>query len=308
MPQVTIESDAQWHELRKRNIGGSDVAILFGASPWATELTLWAEKSGITEREDIDNNKMALGRYLEPFIAERLGKELGWKIERSREYHLHPTITGMGCTLDFDILDHEWGPGICETKVVFDYAAYMEHWGEDRAPPQYELQLQHQLAVTGRSWGVIVCLVMQTGTIMPAIVRRPIPSVISEIELKVSMFWESVKQKKRPEPTGTDAELAVMRMIWPAREPRKIVEIPSGDLNSEASLYLWASREAAGMERQRTVSKAKLLAAAEDAELLIVPGFRVGIKQDKRGYIRMSVDPADTGVVGEPPASTINAG
>jgi len=308
MPKVTIEDDKQWHELRKRNIGGSDIAALFGASPWMTEFTLYAEKSGITEHVIEENNKMALGRYLEPFIGEQLGKELGWKIERSREYHLHPTVTGMGCTLDFDIVDHEWGPGICETKVVFDYKDYAEHWSDDRAPPQYELQVQHQLAVTGRSWAAIAVLVMQTGTLMPAIIRRPIPAVISEIELKVQMFWESVKAKRRPEPTGTDAELSIMRLIWPAREPRKIVEIPDDDLNTEASLYRYASEQLAGFERQKTASKAKLLAAAEDAELLKIPGFNVNVKQDKRGYVRMTVEPSDNGIVGDGPRSTIEAG
>jgi putative phage-type endonuclease len=308
MPKVTIEDDRQWHDLRRRNVGGSDIAALFGASPWLTEFTLWAEKAGITEYQVTESNKMRLGKYLEQYIALELASELGWTVERSREYHLHPTVTGMGCTLDFDIVDHEWGPGICETKVVFDYADYMEHWSDDRAPPHIELQVQHQLAVTGRSWAAIAVLVMQTGTIMPAIIRRPIPAVITEIEHKVAMFWESIKDKKRPAPTGTEAELSIMRLIWPAREPRKIVEIPSGELNSEASLYRWASEQLAGMERQKTASKAKLLAAAEDAELLIVPGFRVGVKQDKRGYIRMTVEPSDNGVVGEAPRSTLEAG
>ena len=93
-----------------------------------------------------------------------------------------------------------------------------------------------------------------------------------------------------------------MRLIWPAREPRKIVEIADDDLNTEAALYRYATEQLAGFERQKTASKAKLLAAAEDAELLRIPGFNVDVKQDKRGYIRMSVEPADNGVQGEAPA------
>ena len=308
MANVRIESDEQWHELRKRNIGGSDIAALFGASPYCTEFTLWAEKAGITERQDEENSKMRLGKYLEQYIALELGRELGWTVERSKEYHLHPSITGMGCTLDFDIVDHEWGPGICECKCVFDYADYMEHWSDDRAPPHIELQVQHQLAVTGRSWAAIAVLVMQTGTIQSAIIRRPIPQVIADIEHKVTMFWESVKAGQRPEPTGTDAELAIMRLIWPKREPRKILENPSVDLANEASLYQWASEHLAGIERQKTASKAKLLAAAEDAELLRIPGFNVNVKQDKRGYIRLSVAPATNDLVAEGPRPTIEAG
>jgi putative phage-type endonuclease len=309
MPVVTIESDEQWHALRRRNIGGSDVAALFGASPWMTEFTLWAEKRGITEHAVEENNKMALGKYLEPFIAGQLAKELGWTVVPSKEYHLHPTITGMGATLDFDVIDHEWGPGICETKVVFDYADYMEHWSDDRAPPHIELQVQHQLAVTGRPWAAICVLVMQTGTLMPAIIRRPIPAVIAEIEEKVGMFWESIKAKQRPAPTGTDAELSIMRLIWPAREPRKIVELANYDLAEEASLYVYASQQLSSADKQKTVSKAKLLAAAEDAELLRVPGFNINVKQDKRGYVRMSVTPTDAnGALGEVPRNTLEAG
>lgn len=116
MPNIQIESDEQWHELRRRNVGGSDIAALFGASPYMTEFTLWAEKAGIVERQDEENSKMRLGKYLEQYIALELGRELGWTVERSKEYHLHPTVAGMGCTLDFDIVDHEWGPGILRVQ------------------------------------------------------------------------------------------------------------------------------------------------------------------------------------------------
>jgi putative phage-type endonuclease len=308
MPKVQIESDAQWHELRKRNIGGSDIAALFGCSPWATAFTLWSEKAGIVEHAVEENTRMRLGKFLEPFIASEIGRELGWTVERSKEYYLSETVPGMGATLDFDILDHQWGPGICETKCVFDHKSYLENWSEDRAPPHVELQTQHQLATTGRPWAAIVVLVVQTGTVQPAIIRRPIPEVISQIENKVREFWQSVKERRRPEPTGTDDELAIMRKIWPAREPRKIIEIPSAELAGEAELFRWASESLAGLERQRTASKTKLLAAAEDAELLKLPNYNVNVKQDKRGFIRVSVAPADNGVKADGPHPTLEAG
>lgn len=191
---------------------------------------------------------------------------------------------------------------------MFDYHDYMEYWSDDRAPPHIELQVQHQLAVTGRSWAAIAVLVMQTGTLMPAIIRRPIPEVISEIETKVIAFWQSIRENKRPEPTGTETEAAILRKIWPAREPRKILEIPSAELSNEAQLFVWASSELAGMERQKIASRVKLLAAAEDAEVLKIPNYNVNIKQDKRGYVRMAVVPADTGLVGDGPRPTIEAG
>jgi predicted transcriptional regulator len=100
-----------------------------------------------------------------------------------------------------------------------------------------------------------------------------------------------------------------MRLIWPAREPRKIVELANDDLAEEASLYLYASGQLSSADKQKTVSKAKLLAAAEDAELLRVPGFNINVKQDKRGYVRMTVEPTDAnGAPGEVPRNTLEAG
>jgi putative phage-type endonuclease len=293
---IEVRDEAHWRELRAKNIGGSEVGALFDCSPWMTKYTLWHEKAGTYPRDIPESSKMALGKYLEPWIASELGKSLGWNITASKGYYQHPSVPGMGCTLDFDIHDHEWGPGICETKCVFEYSDYMKDWSDDRAPPNYELQVQHQLAVTGRPWACVAVLVMQTGTIMPAMVRRPNPKVIDEITSRVKAFWDSIEAKVPPDPTGTDEELAIMRHLWPARTPKKVVEFSDNDLSNEAKLYHWAALELSDMEKQRTASKAKLLAAARDAELMRLPGFNVGIKQSKNGAIRMTVVPADNGV------------
>ncbi len=308
MTAIEVTSDDQWHQLRKQNVGGSEIAALFDCSPWITRFSLWHEKAGKVAPNAEENDRMRLGKYMEPYIAGEMARKLGWKLERSKQYWIHPEITGMGCTLDFDITDHEWGPGICETKCVFDYSAYREQWAEDRAPPQYELQVQHQLAVTGRKWAAIAVLVMQTGTIMPAIIRRPSQQIINQIEREVLDFWDSIRAAKAPEPTGTDRELAILREIWPTTLSRKVVAIGDPDLNTEASLYRWATSELAGMERQQKASKAKLLAAAEDAELMRVPGFDVSIRKDKRGYTRLTVTEATSEVTLAPPRNTLEAG
>ena len=43
----------QWLEERKKGIGGSDVACIFGMSPYKTNVELWEEKVGIKEPKDI---------------------------------------------------------------------------------------------------------------------------------------------------------------------------------------------------------------------------------------------------------------
>lgn len=309
MAPTQIESDAHWHALRAKHIGGSDVAALFGLSPWQTHFTLWHEKAGKVAADAIEeNDRMRWGKLLEPLLAAEIGRKLGWKLERSRVYHTHPTVSGMGCTLDFDVLDHQWGPGIVETKVVFDYADYARDWSENRAPPVYELQVQHQLACTGLAWAAIVVWVAQTATLAPALIRRPNEKVVAEIEARVAAFWQSVADDKAPDPSGTEGELELMRELWPAREPKKIVEFPDAKLAEACQQYLWAGEQIPGLEREKTANKAKLLAAARDAELMRVPGYDVGIKQNVKGHIRLDVREApDNGVIAAVPQSTILA-
>jgi len=306
---IEIKDDAHWHALRARNIGGSEIATLFGLSPYKTLFTLWHEKAGLAAIAPMeDNPKANWGKLLEPLIAQETGKLFSWRLEQSKHYYESESIKGAGCTLDFEILDHQWGPGICETKVVFDYADYKRDWSDDRAPPNYELQVQHQLAVTGRQWCAIAVWIAQTATLMPPLIRRPNPAVISEINGRVCAFWESIGAKEAPDPSGTEEELSIMRHLWPQREPKKVVEIADPQLTEAASLYIWSSEQIPGLEREKTARKAQLLAAAKDAELLRVPNFDIAIKQNVRGSVSLKVREADNGVVGVAPHSTLEAG
>ena len=307
MTATQILDDAHWHQLRARNVGGSEVAALFGLSPFTTSYTLWHEKAGKVPPAGFDNQKTNWGKLIEPLIAGELAKSLNWKLEPSRVYHEHPTVPGMGCTLDFDVLDNQWGPGIVETKVVFDYADYKRDWSDDRAPPNYELQAQHQMACTGRAWCAIAVWIAQTATLAPALIRRPSLKVVPDIETRVAAFWQSIRDDVAPDPSGTEAELSIMRHLWPARVEKKIVEIPSARLSEAAQQYLWATEQLPGLDREKTSRKAQLLAAAKDAALLRVPGYDVGIRQNKNGAIYLDVRQAENGVEIEAPATTLNA-
>lgn len=304
-----ITDDAQWHALRLANIGGSEVGALFGLSPFCTLYSLWHEKAGLVPAtvEEL-NEKARWGKLLEPLIAGEIGRTLGWKLERSKTYHQHETVIGAGCTLDFDVVDHEWGPGICETKAVFEYADYKRDWSDGRAPPHIELQAQHQMFVTGRDWCAIQVWVAQTATLMPALIRRRNADVIAQIQARIAQFWTSIENKDRPDPTGTEAELSIMRTIWPARAPAKVTEICDNALTEACSLYRWSTEQIPGLERERTARKAQLVNAAEDAELLIVPGYQVRVKQNVRGHISLDVRKVENDLKPAAGKSTLYAG
>ena len=73
---TAIRDDAHWHELRAKAVGGSEVAALFGLSPFTTAYTLWHEKAGKVPREEFDNQKTNWGKLIEPLVAGELAKHL----------------------------------------------------------------------------------------------------------------------------------------------------------------------------------------------------------------------------------------
>lgn len=311
--KITIENDEQWHAIRATTIGSSEVAALFGLSPYKTAYTLWHEKAGKVKVEDTgdDNDRMRWGKMLEPLIAKEVTRAMNWRLEPARIYWRHPTIERMGCSLDFDVLDHEWGPGVVETKAVFEYESFKNEWNDDRAPPNYELQVQQQLACTGANWAGICVWVAQTASLRPVLIRRRNDRVIGEIEKRVAAFWQSIADDKPPPPTGTAAELDIVRELWPAREPKKIVSIGDESLANEAAIFNYAKEQMDGFKRQYDKSRITLIAAAKDAELVRLVGHDVAVKQDARGAFRVTVKAnANNGVQpgGEPVWSTILAG
>jgi len=56
---------SEWHELRAVGLGGSDIAVVMGLSPWRSAYSLWAEKTGQVIPEPLDSDPVMLGNLLE---------------------------------------------------------------------------------------------------------------------------------------------------------------------------------------------------------------------------------------------------
>ena len=72
-------SNERWLECRmhgpkgdiRYTVGGSDVAAIFGVSPWTTPLELWLIKKGrMKPPKKMNQDQLAMGHMLEPIAAE----------------------------------------------------------------------------------------------------------------------------------------------------------------------------------------------------------------------------------------------
>ncbi len=288
---IPIDSDEQWRALRARHVGSSEVAALFDQSPYQTLFTLWHVKAGRVPERDFANDRTEWGRRLEPAIAEGVSADMRWALERSRVYH---SKGRLGSTVDYDVVDHVDGPGVVEIKFVAEHATWKNDWSETRAPAHFELQLQHQLACTGRPWGAIAVFVGQTAS-LKIYPRRPNPKVIEEIERRVAAFWQSIADRKSPPVVGHAEEWSMLREIYPTIEPDKTITIADETLSEVAHMFLYGSSQRRSGEDMESKSKIRLLAELGDAACAILPGCIV--RQRPHGKGRMiTVVEAETGV------------
>lgn len=282
MTVLAIESEAHWHALRARHIGGSEIGALFDRHPYITRFMLWhAKKPADAVPIDAGSARADWGKLLEPAIAEGVSREMRWSLVKRAEYHRHAAVEGMGCTVDYFVVDHESGPGIIECKNV-DAWIWREVWTESRAPLHIELQVQHQLACTGMAWAAIAALV--GGNTLRIYERKPDPAAIAEIERRVAAFWASIASGQAPDPLGVAAEAPQIAGLSAPPEPEHVADLTGDEAAFEAARMLhWArARESEG-RKIAEASRLRLLARIGRAGRVTLPGF--DIRRSKSGAI-----------------------
>lgn len=205
---IITETEQQWLELRTKDITSTDVSALFNLSPYKTEFELFHEKRAGEVVKIEANERMKWGNRLESAIAHGVAEDQGWSIQPLKVYMRDPDAR-MGSSFDFEIIHPEHGKGIMEIKNV-DSLVYRKNWKDDgngniEAPEHIELQVQHQMDVSGYEWCAIVAMV--GGNTTKVAFRRRDPIVGHVIRQRVAAFWDRVANNDAPSPDYTrDAE------------------------------------------------------------------------------------------------------
>ncbi|NGX60488.1 MAG: hypothetical protein KR126chlam3_01663, partial [Chlamydiae bacterium] len=139
---IALEQNTEeWLEFRKMKIGSSDAPIIMGKSPWKTPQQLWEEKMGLRE-SSYESTAMHRGKHLEPAARKAFEKETGLVVWPN--VLIHPEHEFIIASLDGITMD---GKAAVEIKCPGQKTHQMALNGE--IPRHYQIQMQHQLAVTG---------------------------------------------------------------------------------------------------------------------------------------------------------------
>lgn len=148
-------SEGKWLECRAHGplgeipytVGGSDIAAIFGVSPWTTPLELWNIKKGLYKPQKKSNaNQLMMGHLLEPIAAYWYEQKSGNKVIDDTNLYQHALHPYALANIDRRYIRKSDGAeGILECKSCTYYKA--GDWAEDAIPLHYELQLRFYMAV-----------------------------------------------------------------------------------------------------------------------------------------------------------------
>ena len=191
-------------------VGGSDVAAIFGVSPWTTPLELWNIKKGLMKPSaKMNAAQLEMGHMLEPIAAYWYGYKTGDKVIDDTVMYQH--ADHPYALADFDRRyerKSDGSPGILECKSCSLRKA--GDWADGMYPVYYELQLRFYLAVADVEHGAFSAIWgnnPDTDHAFPSITRDRVKEDMIFERLE-EWIW-SLKHDKPPTMDGIKPKLAL---------------------------------------------------------------------------------------------------
>lgn len=273
---ITPANEAHWLALRRQDLTSTDVAALFGLSPYKTRLELWHEKrSGVAEAFE-PTERMRWGNRLESAIAYGIAEDRGWTVGPFKDYG-RIADERIGASFDFQGWEEPGAPHfILEIKTV-DALAFKSGWTIEadfiEAPAHIELQVQHQMLVSGLRRAFIGVLV--GGNRVEVLEREADDQVHAGILAAAREFWASVDEGHEPAAElPRDAAFLISRLQY--AEPGKLLDARSDErIAALAASYTELGQRAKAIAEEREVVKAELLQAIGDHEKVLLDGYSI---------------------------------
>ena len=201
----------EWLEVRRQGIGSSDAAAAVGLCPYKSPLELWAEKTGRATASEVVpgmDDARYWGTLLEPYVAVAYMQRTGLKVRKLNAVLQHPTFTFMLANIDREIVGSP-DVQILECKTAGEFGSRL--W-KDGVPEYVQLQVQHQLAVTGKPAADVAVLLCGQSLEVHRIERDE--EVISRLVVLEAQFWEHVVNDTPPPADGSASSAKALRHLY----------------------------------------------------------------------------------------------
>lgn len=290
---MTRGQRAPWLEWRRQGIGASDAAAIMGLDPFSSPFAKYLEKTG--EIVVDETAPMRWGTLLEQPIATAFEQEEGYVVRRRQAMVTHPTEPWMRATLDGLVFrptsdGRRTGHplGVYESKATFRRAV---EWAGEEPPLYYQIQVQHQLAVTEMEQGWLVGLTFTPVPHLHVHVIERDQEVIDDLMEAEAEFWARVKERRPPPADGSPATTEAIRQAYAEVEQGTTI-----DLEPDRARTLIVDRTSAKADQKAAEERVR---SAENALKAMLAEHEVGLvdglplvtwkSQTRAGY---TVEPA----------------
>jgi putative phage-type endonuclease len=212
-----------WLAVRKRGIGSSDAAAAVGLNPYKSQLELWLEKTGrdnsLPKLDPQDEESLAYwGNILEPIVASHYTKRSGHRVRRINAVlqHPDPRLSWMLANIDREVIGAD-DVQILECKTAGINGARL--WKEG-VPEYVQLQIMHQLAVTGKQAADVAVLLGGQHLDIHRVERDD--SLIARLIDLERLFWDYVVSDTPPPADGSVSSYLALRCLYPADDGQSV--------------------------------------------------------------------------------------
>lgn len=198
-------NDDDWHTLREKRIGGSDVGAILGVNPYKSIIDVYIDKTeGSTFK---GNNATHWGHMLEGTII----KEFASRHKELQVFDAPFSIVDnfLIANLDAVLRDKENGDfGVLEIKTTSLWNK--KEWEEDTIPQSYYAQVQHYLMLSGYKFAYVAVLI--GGQEYKEFKVERSEEDIALIREKATEFYkENILKQIPPMPDGSDAYMDYLK-------------------------------------------------------------------------------------------------
>ncbi len=177
-------------------------------------LELWLDKTGRADglpRPDPDDTTSPTywGTLLEPIVAASYTKQTGNRVRRVNAVLRHPSIPFMLANIDREIVGVP-DVQILECKTAGEFGARL--WREG-VPEYVQIQVQHQLAVTGKTAAHVAVLLCGQALEVHRIDRDD--ALIGRLVELEARFWRFVETDTPPPADGSESADRALRHLYP---------------------------------------------------------------------------------------------
>lgn len=268
----------EWLQVRKRGIGSSDAASAVGLCPYKSQLELWMEKTGRTARseEPGQDNPMYWGTLLEPFVAAAYAERTERKVRRVNAVLQHPIYSFMLANIDREVVGAA-DVQILECKTAGEFGSRL--W-RDGVPEYVQLQVQHQLAVTGKQTADVAVLLCGQKLEVHRVERDE--EVISRLIVLEARFWDHVTEDTPPPADGSESAAKALRSLYRGNDT-SVDFTEDTELSGTFAGLVSLREEIAHMDKRAEQMRQQLEQSMGDASKAIFQGGEITYRRSKDG-------------------------